>query len=433
MTVTDESTDSAQAKLPYLLTDADEHSTPRLGAYEQYIDPDKRHLAITTKARPDGRLDVLYAGKPPKLRPKNFQVTFSDDQLSDIGVHGAGSTGDDSDRDINSVIPGSLLNKLNPLKSLDADGRRDFAKRYRALQPLLDNPADRLTVMDSQGIEAAVNYAAIATEYEFEDNLEALYANQRAENRYLAAEWGYVHENRLFTPPVVSTVSAEHAIAELDALLSERVPPKLIQLVAGPSIHRSPFRPELDGFWARLNEAHIKVCTHLSSVTFYGRQGQEWDETEVMLGDMDAFQWVMYYGDRPAYETVAAAILQGIFARFPNIRLLLSEQGTVWVPYIVRKMDHAFLMGRKATWGKLEMRPSEYFRHHIKVAPYPEENVDRVIEAVGVEPVVFGSDFPHGEGLPDPMLYLGQLKNCTEDQVRSIMRANLASFLDLPA
>lgn len=176
-----------------------------------------------------------------------------------------------------------------------------------------------------------------------------------------------------------------------------------------------PFREELDPFRARLNEAHINICTHLSTVTFYGRQGLAWDEPEIMLGDMGAFQWMMYYGDRPAYETVAAAILQGLFARFPNIHLLLSEQGTVWVPYIVRKMDHAFLMGRRATWGKLEMRPSEYFRRHVKVAPYPEENVDRVVEAAGIEPVVFGSDFPHGEGLPDPMLYLSQLRNFGPD------------------
>jgi predicted TIM-barrel fold metal-dependent hydrolase len=216
-------------------------------------------------------------------------------------------------------------------------------------------------------------------------------------------------------------------------VLREPVPPKLIQLVAGPSIHRSPFRPELDPFWARLNEARINICTHLSTVTFYGRQGHEWDEPECMLGDMDAFQWVMYYGDRPAYETVAAAILQGLFARFPNIRLLLSEQGTVWVPYIVRKMDHAFLMGRRGTFAKLDRRPSEYFRDHVRVAPYPEENVERVIEAVGVEPITFGSDFPHGEGLPDPAAYLGQLRKCTPEQVRAIMRDNLCSFLDLPA
>jgi predicted TIM-barrel fold metal-dependent hydrolase len=435
MAVTDATTASGEEEraFPYLLTDADEHSTPRFGAYEEYMDPDKRHLAIKVTRGDDGRFELTYAGRPARLRAKNFQVTFSDDQLSDVGVKGAGAANDEG-MGAQGVVPGSLLNRLNPLKGLDAQGRRDFAKKYRELQPLLDNPADRLTVMDSQGIEAAVNYAAIATEYEFEGDLEALYANQRAENRYLGAEWGFNYKNRLFTPPVISTVDAASALAELDAVMSDpHGPPKVIQLVAGPSIHRSPFRPELDPFWARLNEARINICTHLSTVTFYGRQGLEWDEDEVMLGDMDAFQWMMYYGDRPAYETVAAAILQGLFARFPNVKLLLSEQGTVWVPYIVRKMDHAFMLGRRATWGKLDKRPSEYFRTHVRVAPFPEENVDRVVETVGVEPVVFGSDFPHGEGLPDPALYRAQLKNCTPEQERAIMRTNLADFLDLSA
>jgi predicted TIM-barrel fold metal-dependent hydrolase len=428
--------EGAPEPFDFPITDADEHSTPRFGSHEQYMDPDKRHLAITTVRNEDGHLEYLYAGQPAKMRVRGsqFQVTFSDDKLSDVGVKGAGA--DDGDGvagldTVANVVPGSLLNKLNPLKTLDAAGRKDFAKQYRALQPLLDNPADRIKVMDSQGIEAAVNYATIVTEYEFEDNLEALYANQRAENRYLEAEWGYNYANRLFTPPVVSTADADAALAELDELMKLADPPKLIQLMAGPSVHRSPFRPELDRFWARLNEAHINVCTHLSTVTFYGRQGLEWDEEEVMLGDMDAFQWVMYYGDRPAYETVAAAVLQGLFNRFPNVQLLLSEQGTVWLPYIVRKMDHAFLMGRRATWGKLDRRPSDYVREHVRVAPYPEENVDRVIEAVGVEPLTFGSDFPHGEGLPDPSLYRAQLKNCNEEQTRAIMHNNLAGFLGL--
>ncbi|HEX5585785.1 MAG TPA: amidohydrolase family protein, partial [Acidimicrobiia bacterium] len=163
-------------------------------------------------------------------------------------------------------------------------------------------------------------------------------------------------------------------------------------------------------------------------------QGLDWSEDEVMLGDMDAFQWAFYYGDRPAMETAGAAILQGWFARFPKMQLLLSEQGTVWVPYTVRKLDHAFLMGRRASFGrKLERRPSEYFKDHVFVAPFPEENVDRIAEAVGVGPITFGSDFPHGEGLPDPMLYMGQLKNFDDAQVKAIMRDNLARYLDLDA
>jgi predicted TIM-barrel fold metal-dependent hydrolase len=79
----------------------------------------------------------------------------------------------------------------------------------------------------------------------------------------------------------------------------------------------------------------------------------------------------------------------------------------------------------------MDMRPSEYFRRHCFVAPFPEENVPRVVEAVGVEPIVFGSDFPHGEGLPDPSVYLGQIATLGEEQQKAIMRGNLARYLNI--
>jgi len=116
------------------------------------------------------------------------------------------------------------------------------------------------------------------------------------------------------------------------------------------------------------------------------------------------------------------------------MRVCLAEQGTVWVPYTVRKMDHAFMMGRTAKWGKLDRRPSEIFREHFLVAPYPEENVQRVVAEVGVEPIVFGSDFPHGEGLAYPARYADdQLSEFSEDDVRKIMRDNFESYLGSPA
>src|ERR1700683_1687576 len=97
MAVTDATTASGEEEraFPYLLTDADEHSTPRFGAYEEYMDPDKRHLAIKVTRGDDGRLEITYAGRPARLRAKNFQVTFSDDQLSDVGVKGAGAANDE--------------------------------------------------------------------------------------------------------------------------------------------------------------------------------------------------------------------------------------------------------------------------------------------------------------------------------------------------
>jgi predicted TIM-barrel fold metal-dependent hydrolase len=418
---------ATESSLSYLINDADEHSTPRPTAYEDYIDPDKRDMAIRTVTLPDGRREQVFNGRPRRFTFKNFQVVGSNEILAEVGVKDSGS----SDEAGGQVIPGSLLTKLNPLKGLDREGRREFAQRYRELQEHLDNPADRLVVMDAQGIQCAVNFATLpGIEVEFEDDYDGLYANLTALDRYLGEEWGYNCEGRLFTPPFVSFADPEAALELLDEIMKIEVP-RVIQTSTGPSMHTSPFRPENDRFWSICSEAGIRLATHLASVTRYGAQGREWNEEEVMLGDMDAFQWVFYYGDRPAMETVGAAIMQGWFQRFPQMKLLLSEQGTVWVPYAIRKMDHAFFMGRRATWGKMEMRPSEYFRQHCFVAPFPEENVPRVAEAVGVEPIVFGSDFPHGEGLPEPSLYLGQIGTFGEEQQKAIMRGNLARYLNI--
>jgi predicted TIM-barrel fold metal-dependent hydrolase len=420
--------DAEAATLPYKIMDADEHSNMApTDMYEQYIDPEFRDKAIRTVTLDDGTQHTLYAGRPARLAPRSgeqFQVTFSDAQLEELGIQGAGF-------EEGMFIPGSLLNRLNPLRTLDDTGRADFTKRYRNLQANMSTPDLRLEILDMQGIEVTINYLNFGAESDFDHDIPALYANQHAANRCFAETWTYNYKGRIITPPFISCADAELAIKELDYVMEQGAP--VIQISTGPSVGRSPFRPEMDTFWSRVNEANIKVCTHLAGATFYGRQGEEWDEPEALLANMDAFQWVMYYGDRPAYETVAAAILQGWFQRFPNIKLLLSEQGTVWVPYIVRKMDHAFMMGRRATWGKLEMRPSEYFKQRVFVAPFPEENVDRIAEAVGVGPITFGSDFPHGEGLPDPMLYMGQLKNFDDAQVKAIMRDNLARYLDLDA
>jgi predicted TIM-barrel fold metal-dependent hydrolase len=426
-------------KLGYLINDADEHSTPRPKAYEDYIDPDKRDMAIRSVRLDDGRRVQLFNGRPQRFdMGKDFQVTFSNDTLDELGVSANGGRkadagGDQGTGGAGNLVPGSLLNRLNPLRTLDEEGRKEFVQRYRELQEHLDNPADRLAVMDAQGVECVVNYAALpGIEVEFEDDYEGLYANLTALNRYLGTEWGFNYDGRLFTPPFISFADPEAALQLLEDILKIETP-RVIQTSNGTSMGTSPFRPENDRFWSICSEAGIRLATHLASVTRYAAQGEEWSEPEAMLGGMTAFQWTLYHGDRPALETVAAAILQGWFARFPTMKLLLSEQGTVWAPYIVRKMDHAFLMGRRGTWGTLDKRPSEYFREHCFVAPFPEENVYRVMEVTGIEPLVFGSDFPHGEGLPEPGLYVSQVDKLSADDQRAILRGNLARYLGTDA
>jgi hypothetical protein len=60
-------------------------------------------------------------------------------------------------------------------------------------------------------------------------------------------------------------------------------------------------------------------------------------------------------------------------------------------------------------------------------------NVYRVMEVTGIEPLVFGSDVPHGEGLPEPGLYVRQVDKLSADDQRAILRGNLARYLGTDA
>ena len=157
MTATESDTTS-DAVLPYLINDADEHSTPATARTRSTSTPTSAtwrsgcHRVAATIAA-----SCSYNGRPARFTFKNFQVVGSNEQLDEVGVKDSGSSDDEGGQ----VIPGSLLNRLNPLKDLDAEGRKEFAQKYRAMQEQLDNPADRLTVMDSQGIQCAVNFATL--------------------------------------------------------------------------------------------------------------------------------------------------------------------------------------------------------------------------------------------------------------------------------
>ena len=82
------------------------------------------------------------------------------------------------------------------------------------------------------------------------------------------------------------------------------------------------------------------------------------------------------------------------------------------------------------------LRPSrpkalEIFRQHFIVAPY-RKRTSAMVDEIGIDPIVFGSDFPHGEGLAFPDQYVdAQLTSFTAEQQRKIMRDNLENFLNL--
>jgi predicted TIM-barrel fold metal-dependent hydrolase len=69
----------------------------------------------------------------------------------------------------------------------------------------------------------------------------------------------------------------------------------------------------------------------------------------------------------------------------------------------------------------------------VWVTPYYEEDLHALADLIGVERILFGSDWPHGEGLAEPLHFTKELDGFDEPAVRKIMRDNALDLLGVPA
>ena len=143
-----------------------------------------------------------------------------------------------------------------------------------------------------------------------------------------------------------------------------------------------------------------------------------------------AFQRAMFYGERPIMDTLASLILHNLFGRFPGLQAMSIENGSAWVSYLLRVMDHGATTGARGQWlgGRLEDRPSEVFRRHVSVAPFDDDDIRGLVDLLGPERVLLGSDYPHPEGYPEPRDFLAGA-GLSPDERALVERRNAATLL----
>lgn len=412
-----------EANVDYKVYDADHHYYPPDDADVRHLEPEFRDRAFPERFHRIGMTELMG--------DEHIAKTVGEHPIPEGGF--AGVKPEEMPEMAGDIpVPGAMLNKLNPMKGLTAREREELVKHYRRMEPAFQDRELRLQLMDEQGVQACVLHSGAANyAYAFgRGDIEAGYAVARAFNKWIVDDWGWAYHNRIFVPAVIPLVDPDLAVAELERVIAEGV--RLVNVPTGGQWGNSPADIKFDPFWARVQEADCRIAIHLGG--HFGKRGAEWGEDpETHYKDFNGFQWITEWSDFPIMETVTCLIFHGLFNRFPKLKVLIAEHGIVWMPYLLRKMDHAFLLGRRPKFeARLPGRPSEMFREHFVVAPFPEENVQRGIEVVGNECLVFGSDFPHSEGLPDPLQYVSQLAGLDDVVVRNIMRDNLGRFLGLP-
>ena len=128
----------------------------------------------------------------------------------------------------------------------------------------------------------------------------------------------------------------------------------------------------------------------------------------------------MAFADRSISDTFAALICHGALDRFPELQLVSIENGGMWVPELFRHLTTAH--------GKMPFafpsHPVERFLTSVWVSPYFEDDMPLLKDLLGVDRLLFGSDFPHAEGLPEPLNFIDELEGFSDDEVRKVMRDN---------
>jgi predicted TIM-barrel fold metal-dependent hydrolase len=288
----------------------------------------------------------------------------------------------------------------------------------------------RIATMNEQRLNAILMFPTLACgiEQALRDDIPATVATLSAFNRWLEEDWGFSYQDRIITAPMLSLADPEAAVAELESLLDRGA--RIVHMRPAPvptsdGRGRSLGDTAHDPVWARLAEAGIPVAFHLGDSgyeMFAGAWGAE-DHFEAFRG-VDVFSRLLV-SDRPIHDTVASMIIHGVFKRHPDLRIASIENGSDWVSLLLKRLHKLFNQNPRA----FAEDPLDTIREHLWVTPYYEEDLRKLADLIGTERVLFGSDWPHGEGLADPLTFTKELHAFSEEEVAMVMRTNALELL----
>ena len=313
---------------------------------------------------------------------------------------------------------GKSLRELagTPMRAIDA---------FRSAGP-------RLALLDETGIDAALMFPTLASliEVNLLDDPDMTCTVIHAYNQWLQDEWTFDYQQRIFATPVVNPCLPERGIAELEWVLDRGAKVVLLRPgpVAGTKGTKSPFLPEFDAFWGTVAESGVLVAMHASD-SGYQRHANEWEGGG---RDMQPFAPRPFTDavntGRPIGDAVTSAICHGMLSRFPDVRLMSVENGGSWALPCLKALEK--------TYGKMpnafSEHPRDVFLRNIYINPFWEDSLEALIDVMTPEHILFGSDYPHPEGLPEPFGWAEEVSTLyPPEAVRKIMGGNMFELLDL--
>ena len=306
-------------------------------------------------------------------------------------------------------------NHINPL---------DLLKDHEPIRPEYRDPAARLKVLDEQGLEGCFLFPTLGMIYEelLKHDPPAVCKTFTAFNRWLSEDWTFDYHGRIISAPYLSLADLGWAVSELEWALNEGA--RLIVLrPAAPTLatgRLNPFDKYFDPFWARVNEAGVSVVVHAGD-SGASTDGYADDGFSASFRGQGFGPSIKGFAiEKAAHDYLLSMVLANMLQRFPNLRVASVENGAEFIPDLFRKLRSQ----AKKTPGWFKDDPVETFRRHVWINPFWEDDLEAVVSWMGADRVIFGSDWPHIEALPEPLDYLVETKNLPSRDRQMVLHDN---------
>jgi predicted TIM-barrel fold metal-dependent hydrolase len=399
---------------PEFVFDFDSHYYEAADAFTRYIDEEYRVRSVRFETGPNNENRLFVNDEPsidyPDFYPPVDPDAGTDDYFASLAV----------DR---------------TAEPAQAVGRKP--EFFGAVPLAWKNRDARLALLDEQGVDASLLLPSVGVTYQdqVKDDPDLLHAINRSFNRWLEDDWGYAYRDRIFAVPSLCLDDLDQTLDELERLID--VGARIVNLPVAPVRGHSPASTRFDPFWQAVSDANIVVAFHLSAGPYGDVMRDLWGNdlipADTRREAQSAFFWATAFGDRPIMDLMTSLVFWNLFGRFPALRVASIENGAGWVEYLLSRMDKMALVGRHGAWpgGPLDALPSEVFHRHVFVVPFPEENIVRAVRRVGADRLLFGSDYPHPEGLANPRSIVPRLEDLAPEDLQRVIGGNAAMLMGL--
>ena len=203
-----------------------------------------------------------------------------------------------------------------------------------------------------------------------------------------------------------------------------------------PHGSKASTHPDFDVVWKEIEENDIAITLHVGA-------DNGWDPVPLSFYNNGSNVPTHKEGDAPrdalAYMGIsycaelflASMIFDGVFRRFPKLRVGVVELGASWIISWMKHLDQSYRAFRRLQdLSQVELLPSEYVQKHIKVTAFPGEDIGWLLNNGAADLMMFASDYPHHEGTDDPISRFEKtMEGVSEEDKTKFYATNFKSLL----